>query len=315
MLFPAGRTELYIAGVRMSERLKIALVYVLICLIWGTTWFAIKFGLDSFPPFFAAGIRFAVASIVYAVIIFWKKYPLPKDKLSLKVYMFMGIFSYIIPFGLVYWSEQYIASGLASVIFAIYPFAVAIFSKMYLESEEITPTKLVGMMIGFAGIVLLFSDSLKFDKSMQFWGMLAAILNALFQSFVIVMIKKHGKNIHPVSLNFIPMLIGSIGLLLLSLFLEDSTKIHFTSPGIMTVLYLGIFGSVVTFTAYYWLLKKIHILMLSVVSFITPVVAIFTGYILLNEKLTKYQLIGSMVALAGVLVSSVPKPKFMRKYI
>ncbi len=297
----------------MSERFKIVFVYITVCLIWGTTWFAIKLGLDSFPPFFAAGVRFVVAGIVYALIILINNIPFPKDSRSLKIYLFIGIFSYIIPFGLVYWSEQYIASGLASVIFAIYPFAVAIFSTMFLKSEEITKSKIVGMTIGFAGIVILFSDSLKFDRSMQFMGMLAAILNALFQSFVLVMVKKHGKNIHPVSLNFIPVIIGSVGLLMLSLFLEDSAKIHFTATGIMTLLYLGIFGSVVAFTAYYWLLKKIKILLLSFFSFITPVVAIFTGYILLNEKLTKYQLIGSTVALAGVLVGSVPKQKILRK--
>ncbi len=297
----------------MPERFKVAAVYVWICLIWGTTWFAIKFGLESFPPFFSAGLRFLVAAAIYTVIVMIKKYPMPFDKLSVKLYLFVGICSYVIPFGIIYWSEQYIPSGLASVIFAIYPFAVVIWSKFLLREDEIPPNKIMGIVIGFTGIVVLFSDSFKFDLSFQFWGMIGAVLNALIQSFVLVVVKKYGKKLHPVSVNFIPMLIGGIGLTGISFFTENFHQVHFTPAGIGTVLFLGIFGSVVTFTSYYWLLKKINILLLSVISFITPVVALYVGWLFLNETLTKNQFWGSMIALSGVLLSSLPKPKLLRK--
>jgi drug/metabolite transporter (DMT)-like permease len=298
----------------MSERVKVGAVYVLICLIWGTTWFAIKLGLDSFPPFFSAGLRFMVASAAYTLIVLVKKYPLPMDAHSVKLYLFIGLCSYVIPFGIIYWSEQYIASGLASVIFAIYPFSVAIWSKLFLKDEEIPPNKIIGMVIGFTGIVVLFSDALHFDMNMQFYGMLGAILNALIQSFVIVIVKKHGQKLHPVTVNFFPMLIGGIGLLILSLFVENVHALRFTPSGIGTILFLGIFGSVITFTSYYWLLRKINILLLSVISFITPVVAIYTGRFFLNETLTRNQLLGSIIALAGVLFSSLPKPKHLKLF-
>jgi drug/metabolite transporter (DMT)-like permease len=298
----------------MPERFKVAAVYILVCLIWGTTWFAIKLGLDSFPPFFSAGVRFLVACAVFTVIVYWKKYPLPMDALSVKLYLFIGFFSYVIPFGIIYWSEQYIASGLASVIFAIYPFSVIIWSKLLLRNEEISPNRIFGMIIGFIGIVVLFSDALNLDITMQFWGMIGAILNALMQSFVMVIVKKYGQKLHPVAVNFYPMLIGGIGLLLLSFFVENLHTLKFSAQGVGTILFLGIFGSVITFTSYYWLLKKINILMLSVISFITPVVALYTGWLFLHELLTKSQLLGSIIALAGVLLSSLRKPNLSRNF-
>ncbi len=297
----------------MSERFKITSVYIMICLIWGTTWFAIKAGLDSFPPFFSASMRFAVASVVFALIIYIRKYPVPMSKTSIKFYLFMGICSYVIPFGMIYWAEQVIPSGLASVIFTIYPFAVIIFSRMMIRGFEIAPYKIFGMFVGLGGIVLIFAGTFKLELSKQLIGMTAAVLNAVIQAFVLVTIKKRGKDLHPVTMNFLPMVIGSIGLFIIALFTENIHASKFTGVGIFTVFYLGVLGSVVTFTSYYWLLNKINILLLAVVSFITPVVALYTGWLLGNEKLDSHQMIGSIVALAGVLFASLPEPRLLRK--
>lgn len=105
-----------------SENLKITLGYILICLIWGSTWLVIKVGLNSFTPLFSAGFRFLSAAILFYIIISLKKIEIKKDKMAVKIYLILGLFSFFIPFALVYWAEQYISSGLTSILFGILPF-------------------------------------------------------------------------------------------------------------------------------------------------------------------------------------------------
>ncbi|MFZ1289775.1 MAG: EamA family transporter, partial [Melioribacteraceae bacterium] len=112
----------------MSNSLKIVLGYISICLIWGSTWLAIRLGLDSLTPLISAGLRFLLASILIFSIVYIKKIELHLDSKSIKIYIFLAFFSFAIPFGLVYWAEQFVPSGLTSVMFGIFPFSVFIFS-------------------------------------------------------------------------------------------------------------------------------------------------------------------------------------------
>ena len=103
----------------MNDKLKIILLYILICLIWGTTWLVTRIGLYSLTPLFSAGIRFIVATITILFLMKFQSLKLNTDKLSIRLYIFMGLFAYAIPFALIYWGQMYVASGLAAVIFAL----------------------------------------------------------------------------------------------------------------------------------------------------------------------------------------------------
>jgi putative membrane protein PagO len=135
---------------------KIILVYLLICLIWGSTWLGIRVSLESIPPLISSGFRFILASIGIFVIMRVRGIRLQTDKVAIKLYILMGVFSFIIAYGLVYWAEQYVASGLAAVLFGIYPFFVALFSYFLLPDEPIGFYKIIGMILGFIGIVVIF---------------------------------------------------------------------------------------------------------------------------------------------------------------
>jgi len=112
-----------------KETIKIALGYALISILWGTTWYAIRIGLNSLTPIFAAGLRFSTASIFIYAIMKYSEKQLQVDKVSLTLYAIMGFFSFIFPYGLVYWGEQYVSSGLTSVLFGTFPFFCNIFFK------------------------------------------------------------------------------------------------------------------------------------------------------------------------------------------
>ena len=285
----------------LSSSIKIILIYALACLIWGSTWIAIKTSLESLTPFLSAGLRFVTASTFILLILKITKTKVQKDKLSIRLYLIMTFFSFVFPFGLVYWAEQFVPTGLSSVLFAVNPFFVVLFSYFLISSEKIGFFKFTGIILGFAGILVIFSDTFNLDFSAYTLGMIAIILSASFQALNSVFIKKYGGHLHPISMNFIPMLMGGIILSVSGLFLEDTGIIKFDSTALLSVLYLAIFGSIVTFTSFYWLLKRISVVILSLIAFITPVIALFLGWIFFSEQLSFNELMGSLLVLFGLL--------------
>jgi putative membrane protein PagO len=284
----------------------------MLCVIWGSTWLGIRIGLESLPPFIASGFRFIVASIGIFVIMIFRRMTLQIDRIAIKLYILMGIFSFIVAFGLVYWGEQYVPSGLASVLFGVYPFFVALFSFFLIPDQKIGLYKMIGMILGFLGIVVIFSDSFGSDINLNVLGMLAVVLSGIIQAAIAVIIKKEGKMLNSLSMNFIPMLIAGIGLSLIGLLFEDLTKIKIDNKAIISVLYLGLFGSVLTFTSFYWLMKKVNVVILSLIAFITPIVALFLGWLIYSEQLTSENIFGAIMVLIGVLIAnlqSIIKPK------
>ncbi len=282
----------------------IALGYLAICLIWGSTWLVIRLGMESLTPFISAGVRFTIASSVIFTVMKIKNIPLIVDGSAMKIYITGGFFSFLIPFGLVYWGQQFISSGLASVLFAVYPFSVATVAHFSLNEERLKKTKVFGMLTGFTGIIIIFSDnfSIRFNM-MEFLGMAAVVGSGIIQSFVVVLIKKEGKHLNPFSMNLVPMAIAAVGFLITGFLVEDVSRNRFDLNGILSVLYLGIFGSIVTFTTYYWLLKKVSVLLMSLIAFITPIIALVIGWLVYNEKLTMFHLTGSIFVLTGLLIS------------
>lgn len=285
--------------------LKIILVYVLLCIIWGSTWLAIRASLESLTPFISLGSRFTFASLFIFILMKVRGIALQKDKESIRLYLLMGFLSFVIPFGLVYWAEQFVPSGLASVLFAVYPFFVALFSFFRIPNDTIGKLKIFGMSLGFFGIMVIFSDSFTSDFSNLFLGMIAVALSGIIQAWMAVTIKKSGKHLNPLSINFIPMLIAGFSGLLFGLLTEDLSKIKIDETAITSVLYLAFFGSVVTFTSFYWLMKQINIILLSLLAFITPIVALFLGWIFYKESLTTQHIIGSILVLVGLLSANL----------
>jgi drug/metabolite transporter (DMT)-like permease len=285
-----------------STPLRIFLVYLLLCLIWGSTWLAIRASLESLTPFISLGSRFVLALFFILILMKIRGVALQKDKESVRLYFLMGFLSFVIPFGLVYWAEQFVPSGLASVLFGVYPFFVALFSFFRLPDESIGKLKIIGMSLG---IVVIFSDSFATDFSNLLLGMIAVALSGIIQAWIAVTLKKSGNHLNPLSMNFIPMLIAGFSGLAVGLLFEDISKVRIDNTAIISVLYLAFFGSVVTFTSFYWLMKKINVVLLSLIAFITPIVALILGWIIYKETLTTQHIIGSLLVLVGLLFANL----------
>jgi len=206
---------------------------------------------------------------------------------------------------LVYWAEQFVPSGLAAVLFGIYPFFIALFSYLMIPNEEVGIYRLVGLVLGFTGIVIIFSDQFGGNISSYLIGMTAVVLSGVIQAMNAVIIKKYGHHLNPLSMNFIPMLIAGVLLLFSGLLTEDISSLKFDSNAVLSVTYLALFGSIITFTSFYWLLKRISIVLLSLVAFITPVIALILGWLLYDENLLSHHIAGSGMVLAGLLTANL----------
>jgi drug/metabolite transporter (DMT)-like permease len=280
--------------------IKIILAYSVLCFIWGSTWIAIKFGLEALTPFFSAGVRFILASILIFALMRLKRVTLQTDKVAIRLYLLMGFFSFVIPFGLVYWAQQFVPSGMAAVLFAVYPFWVVIFSYLRMKEESIGFYKIFGTVLGFSGIVFIFSDSFKGDLSDYLIGMIAVVLSGTMQAWIAVSIKKFGNHLHHLSMNFVPMVIAGISMTAIAFVAEDLSTLKINEHAVLSILYLAVFGSVITFTSFYWLIKHINVIILSLIAFITPVVALILGYFIYGEVLSTRHFVGAALVLTGV---------------
>jgi drug/metabolite transporter (DMT)-like permease len=299
----------------MSERLKVILAYIAICTIWGSTWLVIKIGLETMTPLLSASLRFILAGIILFGIIKARKIPVPLNKNTFWFFLVVSLTSFSIPFGLVYWGEQQVSSGLTSILFAVFPFCVAIMSSIFLPNEKLNAAKISGIILGFTGIVVIFFNDVEFGTgTLQVIGMSAIVLSALMQSFSAVTIKKYGHDISPFVVSFLPMSIAGVLLLIGSFLFEDHSTVQFSSTAIFSILYLALFGSITTFVSYFWLLKRVEVVLLSLTSFVTPIIAVVLGVIILNEHVSSQLLIGSAFVLGGILTAnSTEVRKFLLK--
>ncbi len=288
----------------LTEKYKIAAGYVLICLIWGSTWLAIRLGLGSLTPLISAGLRFFLASIFVFLFMKMKKIELQTDSLSIKLYLILCFFSFVIPFGLVYWAEQYIPSGLASIVFAVMPFFVILYSMIAFKKDSVTFNQIFGSILGFSGIVIIFSENLSLDLSKQLLGIVAVLISSSMQGGIGVTIKKYGQHLNPLSMNFIPLFFAGIILITVSILVENSSGWIFDFKAFASIIFLAFFGTLVTFTTYYWLLKRMNVVILSLTAFITPIIAVILGWLIMNENFSFQTLTGSALVLIGILFAN-----------
>ncbi|MBI4810275.1 MAG: DMT family transporter [Ignavibacteriales bacterium] len=293
-----------------SERSLIVIGFIIISVIWGSTWLAIKIGLDSISPFYGIAIRFSIASIILFVILRIKHEQFPLDRDSIIMYLNLAVLSFSFPFALVYWGEQYIASGLASVLFGVYPFVVAIGSHLFLSTERLNRYKSSGIVLGFVGIVIIFWSDIHIGQSVT-WGMAAILGSTVMQGTSLVILKRANHQISPTSLSLGGMVLSIIIMYPMAYIFEDYSTLIFDAKGIYSILYLGTFGTVVTFVVYYWLMKRVEVVYLSLVSFVTPVLAVILGTFWLKETFSPRIFIGASFVLMGILIANLKDLKLV----
>ncbi len=274
---------------------------VAMCIIWGLTWVAIKIGLQDLPPFLSAGVRFALASAMLWPVVLLRRTPLPKTRPEYRKVFIPGILIYGLNYALAYWGGQYIGSGLSAVLFASFPFMVAILAHYFLENDKLTMAKLAGLAIGFSGIVIVFYGGMELG-SKSYWGMLALLFSSLSAAYANILIKRDLHHVDPMAATALQMSLGTVLLLILGMLTENWSDFHLTGSAAGSILFLSIFGSSIAFTLYFWVLKKTETSKLSLITFVTPLVALVGGYFILDEPVTARLAFGTLLVAAGIAI-------------
>jgi drug/metabolite transporter (DMT)-like permease len=277
---------------------------ILICsLIWGSTWLAIKFGLDTLPPFLFAAIRFAIA---FGCLFVWMKVQrlkFPSDGHTWKVMTVLGAVLGL-DYALVFWGEQFIDSGIAAVLFSTMPFFVIAFGRIMIPGHAVTRFQTVGITLSFAGVVVVFLRNLA-DAEHFIWGDLAMIGASSCGAFISVYAKKHAGHIHPVTVTTAQIAVCTMVLTAAGLAAEDPTALRWTWEGWMAILYLALFGSAMAFVLYMWVIKKVSPVEASIVPVVSPLVAVLLGWLMRAEPISWNVLAGGTMIVAGVFFVNI----------
>lgn len=281
--------------------MKARLVWLILCVIWGSTWLFIKLGLEDLPPITFAGIRFVIACAILFVLIRVRGIALPDNRRDWGLLALTGVLSFCLNYGLVFWGEQYISSGLAAVLQATLPAFGLVIAHFHLPGERMTWSKIFGVVLGFLGVAVVFSNQLAIAGGKALAGSIALVLSALFAAYSNVLVKAYGRKLEPAILSGGQMFFGLIPLLLIGIPLEGNPlHFHWTPMALVALLYLAVVGSVIAFMLYYWLVHNMDVTKTMLISLITPVVAVVLGMVVLGEDLSWRTVAGGIMIMVGV---------------
>lgn len=284
------------------------LIWSLLCLIWGTTWFVIKIGLKDLPPISFAGMRFTLALIVLFALLKIQKIPLPKKSAEWKLLAITGLLQFSFNYSMVFWSEKYISSGLAAVLQATIPAFGLLMAWVHLPAEKITGRKIMAIALGIVGVGIIFVDQLKIQDVWAFLGCVAIVVGAFAAAEASILTKAQTTGMSPLILLFGQMLCGILPILLVGYFKEGNPlNFHWTGRAIFAVAHLAIIGTIAAFWLYYWLLSRVESSKAMTISLVTPLVAVVVGGLFLDEKLPIQTIFGGILILGGVGLIVVKK--------
>jgi len=280
---------------------KIPAAWITLCIVWSSTWLAIKIGLRDLPPISFVAIRFVIAAAVLLVVSIGRVRLLPLRRSDYATLAFTGVLMFGVNYFTVFWGELHVSSGLAAVLQATIPIFGMVFAHWLLPDEPLRSRRMIGAFVAIAGVILICARLLSFNGLLSFWAGVAIAVGGGAAAFSNVIMKKRAITLAPAMLAAWQMVFGFVPMLAIGYFVEGSpTRFHWTSSAILCVLYLAVIGSSLTFLLLYWLLPRMTVTNLQTISLITPPGAVMLGWLWGGEKFPLWSLLGAAFVLAGV---------------
>lgn len=315
---------------KKGTRTKALFALAAVCFLWGTTWIASKEGVRHMPALQLAGIRQLIAGLIYVAFFLYKGAPLPKGREWIPV-LVLCFLNFIMSNGLSTWGVKYISAGLGAIMGAIFPLWIVIIG-LFSSSEKIPTKAILGLLLGFAGVCVIFYDHMHDFMNPDFrLGIILSLIATWTWAFATIYTKKQAASFNPYFSLGLQMLISGTLLLVLTktgsqVMVSDGLGgthsmipfISFTSipwESWTAIGFLVLFGSLTAFICYLYALQNLPTGQASIYAYINPMVAVFFGWLLFGEKITIYITIGGLVTLLGVFLvnkafkAAVPPPE------
>ncbi len=276
--------------------------FTTVCIVWGTTYLAIRIAVETIPPMLLTAMRFTVAGIIMTSIAVIRGERIPRELRTLANLAFVGFCMVGIGNLAVVWAEQWVPSGLAALFVATAPFWMALLELFRSGGERHTTRGVIGMLIGFAGVAMLVTPKgAGGSYDMHFVvGALVMQLGSLAWQVGSMRSKYHLKHVPLLPSASLQMLFGGIIVGVVGIAIGEPARLHFTARTFAALAYLTIFGSIIAYSAYVFALAHMPTSKSSLYAYVNPVVAVILGWLILNEQLTWVSILAMVVILAGV---------------
>jgi drug/metabolite transporter (DMT)-like permease len=283
-----------------SHAIKLALAFVAIYVIWGSTYLAIRYAVETIPPLVAAGIRHSIAGGIMLTWAWWRGFRPTRQQWVAG--FALGALFFLIGHGSLHWAEQYVGSGLAALLIATEPMFILVLGWM-MGHQKVSPLSALGLGLGVVGVAMLTGAELSI-KGSSLWGLLAVLLGSLSWSLGVVISPRLKLPSDALGRTALPTICGAAMLLVAAGVTGEFEQTHWASITLRSIFGLGYlitFGSVVAFTAYTWLLQRVPPALVATHTYANPVVAVILGWLLAHEPLSMRVVLAS-VAILGAIV-------------
>jgi drug/metabolite transporter (DMT)-like permease len=285
--------------------------FVVLGLIWGSSFLWIKIGVEDITPFVLVTLRISFGLIGLLVVMALTRQSFPRDRNTILKYIFMGVFNLVLPFLLITWGETKIDSSMAAILNGAQPLFIIVIAHFWLHDEKITLPRLGGLIIGFIGVVVIVAQDLKpGSQPIDVLGQLAVVLAAISYATALTFSRKYLRGTKPVVQSTMILVIGAIIMWTLTPVTTHPTVLPSTPLTWIAVIWLGLLGLCIAYLLFFYLNNVWGPTRASLVTYIFPIVGVFLGIIFLNEQPSWNMVIGSLLVVGGIIVVNLrPRAK------
>ena len=286
---------------------RILFPFIALCLIWGSTWYFIKISLNAgVPPFYGVGLRFLFSGIIFFVYIYYKKLSIPTTPQAIKLYLSFGLLNFSLSYGMTYWATQYIYSSISSILWGLFPLFTSLMAHFMIKDdpdERLNKNKIGALMVGLTGVAIMSANQEIDLASQSFSAILVLISVIIIAAYPSVQYKKYNDEVGPYQMNAVcQVMTGIVMLSMSSVFNEDLSVIVWNNELILSTLYLIVFGGFISWGIYFWLYQHLNVTQVTYVAIFPPIVAIFLGWVFLEEILSSQEIIGTLLILGSSIL-------------
>jgi len=288
--------------VEKEKNTRAYLAWVLLCFIWGTTYLAIRIGVKDLPPILFAGLRWLIAGPILLFFLILRKYELPKKSdfihLTIVGLALLGIGSSFVVF-----AEQYIPSGLAALLITTLPFWVVGIESLLPNRKKINIKVIGGIFLGLVGVGLIFGSDIKNLFNPSYISGVVGLMIAVIGWTAGSLYSKYNKiSVHPLMGAAFQMIIAGVVLTILAAGIGEFSSITFTTESLSAFIYLVVAGSLIGYASYIYAIAHLPVSFVTTYAYINPIIALFLGWLVLNETLDFTIIIAAVIILAGVIL-------------
>jgi drug/metabolite transporter (DMT)-like permease len=277
----------------------VRLLVALLCLVWGSTWWAIRISLEDLPPCTAAAVRFLLAGLLMCGVASALRRNERAEPPPAWLWVSMSAGNFALSYGVIYLTETVVPSGIAAVLWAVFPLLMAVCGRLFL-GERLAARQALGFVVAFAGTVTLYLGDLGGDRAAALPYALLLLLSPVAAAAGTTLVKRHGSHTSSLLLNRNAMLLGGVLLAAAAVAFERPAAAVWTTRAVVATLYLAVVGTVLTFGLYFWLLRWSSASQLSLIAYVTPCLALLFGWALGDGALDAVTLLGAVAIAAGI---------------